>query len=573
MEATNKLNEAQKAEFDAKKTECTPELERASAVRSDLLDELRQVENELKRTEDELRRTEDELRRAEGSIRYRIGNAFVDAAKPSMETLRLPGKLRSLLKERNEQGPQEVSEYESFKFYRIFSSDECSGILDALQGRDTEASAEFMGSQFSDIREEIANNLYDCPESRDKKNILYVLHDSGGGTPQTNKDLMSSIQNNYNCYVLTSCGKYIKLSEYSDGELTTLLELHMPTWDIREFSSPEFINVYVNVLINLNISLVHIRHLVSHSLDLPKIADIMGIPVILSFHDFYFVCPSINLINGDGVYCSAICETCEKKCVSHYGWISDHVPDLRGFLELWRTEVEDMFSHCTAFVTTSEVVKSFICGVFPSLIDADFRVIEHGRDFEPVDYSKLSEAPVPGEKIKVLILGNLEIIKGSDFIKEIQKLDKEQRLEFHFSGSVAPEIEEELDGVFHGGYSRIDLKEIIESIKPAFAGIFSICPETYCHTLSEVWDFGIPTFVSDIGVLRERTLNGGAGWLVDVNDPEGSYNKMIEVVSNSDEYDRVREATQKIIMRTIDEMASDYLQLYLKYMQIEAQRK
>jgi len=325
-------------------------------------------------------------------------------------------------------------------------------------------------------------------------------------------------------------------------------------------------NIYFNVLVNLNISVVHIRHLVSHTFDLPKLADAMGIPVILSFHDFYFLCPSVQLVNGEGVYCSAECTSCKKICTSPYGWISQDVSDLRKFIPKWRKEVSKMLSFCKGFVTTSPFVKELHCKVYLSLRLSDFRIIEHGRDFESPDTMNMSVKPAHGEKIKILILGNIDYHKGGDFIQKLKKFDKNNRLEFHFLGRLRQKYREARIGIDHGQYSRDELPSLVEAVKPSFAGIFSIWPETYCHTLSEVWAFGIPTFVSDIGVLRERVLKTGGGWLLDFNDPKSAYEKILEVASNPKEYARVKAAIDRITMRTIADMAFDYKVMYLDVM-------
>ena len=67
------------------------------------------------------------------------------------------------------------------------------------------------------------------------KNILYVLHEGGGGTPNTNKDLMSIVsQNDYTTYLLTSNGQTLKLSVYEEKQIHQLMQWKLSsTWDIN----------------------------------------------------------------------------------------------------------------------------------------------------------------------------------------------------------------------------------------------------------------------------------------------------------------------------------------------------
>ena len=50
-------------------------------------------------------------------------------------------------------------------------------------------------------------------------------------------------------------------------------------------------------------------------------------------------------------------------------------------------------------------------------------------------------------------------------------------------GTIYDDLKEK--GIYHGIYKREDFCKIVNKIKPSFIGIFSIWPETYCHTLSE----------------------------------------------------------------------------------------
>ena len=447
------------------------------------------------------------------------------------------------------------------------------------------------------IREKIGHSITDPADLvlKDKKNILFVLHDEDtGGTQNTNKDLMSNIQHDHNCYLLTVNGRNIKLWTYKDNELTALKEFPVSKWNINEFYKNDYRDLYFNILVNFNISIVHIRHLLSHTFDLPKIAALMGVPCVLSFHDFYLICPSIQLIDGNGSYCGAMCngnsfrsyenpyensfenpyensnenpfenpyeDPCINPCKSPYKAIGIH--DLRGFVPRWRKEVTKMLSFVNGFVTTSPYVKQLFCDIYPNLKNKDFRVIEHGRDFETI--GELTESPKPGEKIKILILGHVNYHKGGDFIQKLKVMDEDNILEFHFLGGLSPKYAILKMGIDYGKYTREDLPHLIESIKPSFAGIFSVWPETYCHTLSEVWAYGLPAFVSNIGVLRERVLKNKGGWLVDFNDPQGAYKKIMEIAGDKYEYKRVKERVKRIKLRTIDEMSLDYRAMYFEY--------
>ena len=74
-------------------------------------------------------------------------------------------------------------------------------------------------------------------------------------------------------------------------------------------------------------------------------------------------------------------------------------------------------------------------------------------------------------------------------------------------------------------YENNKLVEYIKEIRPSFIGIFTLCGESYCYTLSEAWSFGIPVLVSELWALKERVSENGGGWFIDVNDMNSTYSK------------------------------------------------
>ena len=49
---------------------------------------------------------------------------------------------------------------------------------------------------------------------------------------------------------------------------------------------------------------------------------------------------------------------------------------------------------------------------------------------------------------------------------------------------------------------------------------------------------GSPVLASDIGTLRERVNAHGGGWLLDFEDPQGSYRRILEIAVDKEEYNR-----------------------------------
>ena len=77
------------------------------------------------------------------------------------------------------------------------------------------------------------------------------------------------------------------------------------------------------------------------------------------------------------------------------------------------------------------------------------------------------------------------------------------------------------DAVIHGAYEREDFQTHVRRINPHIGAALSIWPETYLHTLSEMWAAGLPVLALRLGAMAERVgRRKGRGWLADP-EPDG----------------------------------------------------
>ncbi|AFZ45406.1 glycosyl transferase family 2 [Halothece sp. PCC 7418] len=394
--------------------------------------------------------------------------------------------------------------------------------------------------------------------------ILYVISSESGGTPQTNIDLMNQVTETYQPFLLTSDTKTLKLYDCRGQEKILSEEFHLSiplTGSTHE--SAEYNRFVEYILIRYGIELLHIRHIGRHSLSLPRIAKKLNISVIFSFHDFYTITPNVKLLDYREKYCFDEFSTDQARSNVEL-WSPESCPRLtRNWRKRWQQRMLGMLQFCDSFVTTSQKARQILQSTFPFLSNRDFRVIPHGRDFQKM--LQLGQIPSPNEPIRILIPGHLCISKGSLLIKEIKACDRENKLEFHFLGSPDSSLDD--IGVQHGKYKRSDFLEIVANINPHMGAIFSIWPETYSHTLTEMWATDLPVIALPMGAVEERLQKHGAGWIVENVKPAQVYKEITEVFSNPKEYteklDRVL-AWQKGegSNYTTKAMARQYIDLY-----------
>ena len=320
------------------------------------------------------------------------------------------------------------------------------------------------------------------------KKILYVLH-SGvtGGTFLTNKDLMKNLEDEFQIYLLGGEKESLRLYEYCNGELKLIKEyvrrirLNVPIesdepnnlWSAKDFHNSWLTYLYFKILIDFDIDIIHIRHLINHSFDLPYVAKKLDIPVILSFHDFYFICPFYTLLDENINYCEGKCGNNHENCYVPMDSLEDI--NSKEIIDVWREEVYKMCLNIDYFVTTSQIVKNLFLEVYSSynlFYEDNFKIIEHGRDFPKIK-KELYEKPSKNKPIKILCPANhLNVMKGSEIIKNIKKEDEQNLLEFHFLGNCHDNIEK--FGINHGTFQRDKFYKKVDEIRPSYIGIFSI---------------------------------------------------------------------------------------------------
>lgn len=402
-----------------------------------------------------------------------------------------------------------------------------------------------------------------------KPRIVFVLSTRTGGTPQTNGDLVSILQEDFECWVLRCDSKILELSLYSAGEMEVVYHHNLiEKVDPLTHRSTEYDAVVHEWLTSIGPEVVHIRHLAWHSLTLAEIAKNSGAKVFYSFHDFYTLCPSLKLLDDNAHFCGGQCSAGSGKCRIEL-WQGDHFPPLKNdWVYTWRDNMSRALAFCDGFVTTSFSARERIVRQMPALPASKFHVIPHGRDFPAFEH--LQRLPDGSGPIRILVPGNIDEAKGLDLIAEILRLDSAKHFEFHVLGGVhlsrlAGEKFPRLR--LHDRYAREDFAERVRAIAPHIGVVLSIWDETYCHTLTEMWSVGLPVAVLDFPTLRDRVQGAGAGWVIEDRSPLGVYNKLLEITANFEDlmdkgaaairWQRLEGAGQ-----TCRQMASRYLDVY-----------
>jgi glycosyltransferase involved in cell wall biosynthesis len=403
------------------------------------------------------------------------------------------------------------------------------------------------------------------PGGAEKPRVLFVVATEEGGTPHTNADLMAALGDRYDCFLLHSDSQLLTLSRVRGRRAERLRQVRLPK-PIRPMphTDADYDAIIAAWLAEQAIDLVHIRHLAWHSLSLPRLARQAGSAVVFSVHDYYAVCPTVRLIDENGRYCAGDCTSDLGTC-RHVLWPKTAAPALRhSQVHRWRAMMAAALGDCHALVTTCEPARSLVLRHLPTLAEKPFAIIPHGRDFPR--FASLGRFPEAGERVRILVAGNLTASKGAAVIRAIGEAN-DGRFEFHLIGPRTRALRGAAGVIAHGPYARESFVDVAEAIRPHFGAVLSIWPETWCHTLTEMWAAGLPVLGFDLGAVGERLRRHGGGWPISPGGARDALAALERIAGDRTDFagklDEVS-AWQRTIGRaqTCAAMADEYARLY-----------
>ncbi len=217
-----------------------------------------------------------------------------------------------------------------------------------------------------------------------KKNLMYVVHsdfrkdalDNVGGTQFHVRDLVYHLKDQYNVYVAARDREFLRVTLYNGNETVSLKYFIGEKDSIPREKDSRLYNLFTNLYKAFQIDVLHVHHTHGLSFDMIYAAHDLNIPIILTMHDYYYICPNVKLVNGDGVHCDGYrsmdkCEACLKKNMG----IATGNPCLMK----WRPLCRHMLELCDRIIIPSEAAKNLVNLYHPGL-DKKMTVIEHGME-------------------------------------------------------------------------------------------------------------------------------------------------------------------------------------------------
>lgn len=334
--------------------------------------------------------------------------------------------------------------------------------------------------------------------------------------------------------------------------------------------------IFLNYLREKKPDLVHIHHLGGLSIGMIRLADELGIPVLITLHDHHPFCPRGQRIRNDKRICQKIvldeCLECLKPQTVGLNlpaklamYVLAKNKGLEQLREMHR-EIARQFSRVFKIITPSKFHQERIieAGVEPEKTI----VMPYGLDLSLVE--KVSPRP-PGEPVRKFgYLGTLIPSKGvEDLILAFKKM-RTKGCELHIFGEAVPyhglydydqrlkEMATGLPVYFHGAYQPDELPQALAQIDCLV--LPSRWYESFGITIREALRAKRPVIVSDIGAFKEAIVHGENGLLF----PAGDVLELREMMDKLAQKPEFAEALleKEIPVENLDEHCQKLKQLY-----------
>ena len=385
---------------------------------------------------------------------------------------------------------------------------------------------------------------------------LHVIHGLGGGSTKWLRDFVEADEGRTNLVLRSfthddAAGGGVALFANATDEApiaTWMFEQPIPAAVVTH---PEYLAALEAIVAQHAVGAILVSSLIGHSLE---VLD-TGLPTVIVNHDYFPYCPAINLYFDD------VCRQCDGNRLALCHAENARFNPFAGFDVVDRLRVRERFLEAVrrpnvTMVAPSLSVSENLVRIEPRFLQAKFVTIAHGYG------NPLLRVPGPeparDDRLRVLVLGQLSVAKGSEVI-EAAIAGVAEFAEIWLVG--AREVGEAFRYRPHvhvlSDYEIEELPVHMANINPHVAVLASVVPETFSYALSELLMLGVPPLALRGGSFAERIEHGRNGYFFWPDAPAlVAALRMID--ADRDSLARVRASIAHWEPRTAGEMIADY---------------
>jgi len=371
------------------------------------------------------------------------------------------------------------------------------------------------------------------------------------------------------------------------------------------YENPDMDRLFIDVLEQTRPDVIHLQHLINHSLNYIGIAKKRSIPVVFTLHDYWLTCP----LGGQRIAPDlSICHDVEPakcaKCVSRYSKNSFRAKRLFGKVSSRLRETAGKASPGAGLAARSFLKFNGLFDtmaakkLIPAVRKRLLRILDASNDVDlfiaPSLFLKdrFIEFGIPEDKILHSDYG----FDVSGFCKKKVEKGKQEKVRFGYTGSLVPhkgvhvlidafkglggkkaelkiygdltwfpdyvaklkEGAEDTGVRFMGSFDNHDIPEVLSGIDVLI--VPSIWFENSPLTIHEAFISGIPVITSDLGGMAELVEDGVSGLVFKTGNAADLRNKMEAIINDARLLERLRGGLPEV--KTIGDDAHDMEKIY-----------
>jgi GT2 family glycosyltransferase/glycosyltransferase involved in cell wall biosynthesis len=325
--------------------------------------------------------------------------------------------------------------------------------------------------------------------------ILVVMHSLGGGTDRHVRDVQAAVGPRAN---------FLRLEHRPGGLAMSAPGLAGHPQAVFGFDQ---VDELVAVLQSCDTDRVHVHHWLGYDSLLRVVLDRLGVPFDVTIHDYFSVCPQINLLpTPTSQYCGEPeAATCNACIAGRPQFGATDITD-------WRTRHAWLLNEAERVICPSADARERIARYAPH---ARLLTVPH----EPVRQSSWhvrATMAKPGEPVRIGVIGVISEHKGLDALAAAIEAADPREFEFVVIGVCDPKLPRHLRHRVQesGPYEEADLQGLLAAAQLHVAWFPATGPETYSYTLSAAIEAGLPIVAPAMGAFPERLAARPLTWLV-----------------------------------------------------------
>jgi len=343
-------------------------------------------------------------------------------------------------------------------------------------------------------------------------------------------------------------------------------------------------------LVDFRPDLVHIHHLTGLSTTIVETIKAGGLPLVMTLHDFWTVCPRGQRMTKE----LDLCENVDRNLCFHC--LGGIWPQFFSNRAAEPTEVDPRGKLAPSNLAAFDRHLQYILGLVDILVTPSEyhreRMLEfpistdrivalpHGLDHGPFRNAAAMRHPRPVKRIGYI--GSVIPVKGVHVLMDAFKMLGRADIELHIHGegfafhddtTYVDRLKARSIGqrniFFEGPYKPVDLPRILANLD--ILVVPSLWWETFCLTIREGLMAGVPVVASDLGAMREALDGEENGLLFRPGDARDLADRLIQLIE--DDGLRVKLSQCAHVVKPIDTYAEELLGLYERAMALSGARQ